>query len=101
MKHLYFVLTFLGACVPLVVLLSWLAEHGLDVVSFYYGAISHPVSLFAWLDVIVAALVLVVFIVVDGNKHQVAGRWYAIVGTLCVGVSFGFPLYLYLKERGR
>ncbi|WP_105167814.1 DUF2834 domain-containing protein [Pseudoalteromonas sp. T1lg23B] len=101
MKYLYLVLTMMGASVPLMVLLPWLAEHGLDVMVFYQGAISHPVSLFAWLDVIVAALALVVFIVVDGNKHQVVGRWYAVVGTLCVGVSFGLPLYLYLKERSR
>ncbi|MDT9658948.1 DUF2834 domain-containing protein, partial [Vibrio vulnificus] len=39
------------------------------------------------------------FIVVDGQRHKVKYRYFAVLGTLSVGVSFGLPLYFYLKEK--
>ncbi|MDB2356484.1 DUF2834 domain-containing protein [Pseudoalteromonas sp.] len=44
-------------------------------------------------------MVLLIFIAVDGKRNKVKYRWLAILGTLSIGVSFGFPLYLYLKEK--
>ena len=60
---------------------------------------AYPLSQFAWLDVIIAAIALIVFILVDGKRLKVKGRNWAIVATLCVGVSCGLPFYLYLRER--
>ncbi len=64
-----------------------------------YEAVANPISIFAWLDVLVAAVALLGFIVVDGQRHQVKYRYFAVLGTLSIGVSFGLPLYLYLKEK--
>lgn len=74
MSKLYLFLTVLGIAIP-------------------FGAF------IPWLDVLVAALVLLIFIAVDGKRNKVKYRWLAILGTLSIGVSFGFPLYLYLKEK--
>jgi hypothetical protein len=40
-----------------------------------------------------------VFVWLEG--HRVAARhlWAPIFGTLVIGVSFGLPLFLYLRER--
>lgn len=101
MVRLYLFLTVIGAAVPFGSLIPWFINNGLDLVAFFNAAIENPISIFAWLDVLVTAAVLLTFIVVDGNKNKIEFRWLAIVGTLAIGVSCGFPLYLYLKEKQR
>lgn len=101
MIKVYLFLTVLGIAIPFGAFIPWLVNNGLDFIALFNAAIVNPISIFAWLDVIVAALVLLIFIIVDGKQHKVKNFWFAIVGTLSVGVSFGLPLYLYLKEKQR
>ena len=100
MRFFYLCLAVLGVVLPFGALIPWLVTNGLDLTLLYQQAFSHQISAFAWLDVIVAAVALIGFILVDGKKHNVRGRLYAVIGTLCVGVSFGLPLYLLLREKG-
>ncbi|BBN82224.1 hypothetical protein PA25_22090 [Pseudoalteromonas sp. A25] len=97
MKHCYLMLALLGAIIPLGVFIPWLFDNGINIGLFYHNVAANPISLFAWLDVLIAAIVLIVFITVDAKKRQVTGYQFAILGTLCIGVSFGLPFYLYLK----
>lgn len=99
MAKLYLVLTVLGIILPLYAFVSWLIAHGFNVALFVSQIVDNKISLFAWLDVIVAAVVSIIFIVTNGAKHHIPNRWLAILGTLTVGVSCGLPLYLYLRER--
>ncbi|WP_295891775.1 DUF2834 domain-containing protein [uncultured Vibrio sp.] len=99
MVRFYLVLTLLGLLLPYGAFVPWLVANGLDIGLLISEAVVNPISQFAWLDVLVAAIALLGFIVVDGRKHQIKYRYFAILGTLSVGVSFGLPLYLYLKEK--
>jgi len=99
LSKLYLFLTVLGIAIPFGAFIPWLVNNGLDFTALFYAAVINPISIFAWLDVLVAALVLLIFIAVDGKRNKVKYRWLAILGTLSIGVSFGFPLYLYLKEK--
>ncbi|WP_394246886.1 DUF2834 domain-containing protein [Vibrio profundi] len=99
MAKFYLFMTFLGIFIPYGALIPWLIEHGLDLSALARDVTVNPISLFAWLDVFVAALVLIAFIVSDARKTATPYWWLAIVGTLGVGVSCGLPLYLYLKTR--
>ena len=95
----YLVLAVLGAFIPYAAFVPWLFQNGVDVSLFFTEMMANPISIFAWMDVFVAAITLLVFILHDGQKHQVKWRYLAIAGTLSVGVSCGLPLYLYLRER--
>lgn len=99
MVKFYLVLTLLGILLPYGAFIPWLATNGLDIGLLLSEAVANPISIFAWLDVLVAAVALLGFIVVDGQRHQVKYRYLAVLGTLSIGVSFGLPLYLYLKEK--
>ncbi|MEJ2765365.1 DUF2834 domain-containing protein [Photobacterium sp. MCCC 1A19761] len=99
MARTYLIFTILGILLPYGAFLPWLMTHGLDVIRLIQDAIANPISIFAWLDVVVAALALATFIVTDGKAHGVRFRWLALIGTFTVGVSCGLPLYLYLKEK--
>ena len=99
MHKLYLLLTILGIALPYGAFLPWLFEHGLAMGLLLEQAFINPISAVAWLDVFVAGVTLIVFIVTDSRANQVSGSLFAIIGTLTVGVSFGLPLYLYLRHR--
>jgi len=99
MKKLYLLLAILGFILPLSQFISWFLEFGIDVPLMFHTIAEDKLSLFAWLDVIVSAVVLVVFVLYEGRKQSMPRLWIPIAGTLCVGVSFGLPLFLLLRER--
>ena len=62
MKKLYLFLAIIGFILPLSQFISWLLEFGVDVVLMFHTIVEDKLSLFAWLDVIVSAVMLVVFV---------------------------------------
>jgi len=75
-----------------------LATHGLDLPLFFAELFSTRIGAFFGIDLIVSALVLVVFIKVEGQRLAIPQRWVPVVATVAVGVSLGFPLFLYLRQ---
>ena len=53
----------------------------------------------AWADGLVAAVVLVYFILREGRRLSIFGVWMPIAGTCVVGVSLGLPLFLLMREK--
>jgi len=76
----------------------WLLEHGLNVTLFFRELFANRISAFFVLDVIISAIVLVWFIQSEGKRLRVRLLWLPTIGTLIVGVSFGFPLFLFLRQ---
>ncbi|KFZ38694.1 hypothetical protein HR45_04530 [Shewanella mangrovi] len=101
MQKFYLLATILGALVPYAAFVPWLTTHGADLPLFLADAIANPISIFAWLDVLFAALTLLAFIVSNAISEKITHWYWALFATLLIGVSCGLPLYLYLKERHR
>ncbi|MGJ8483290.1 DUF2834 domain-containing protein [Pseudoalteromonas sp. SYSU M81236] len=99
MVRFYLIFTVLGVLLPYGAFVPWLVTNGLEIGLLFSEAVANPISIFAWLDVLVTAIVLLVFVIVDGQRHKVKYRYFAVLGTLLIGVSFGLPMYLYLKEK--
>jgi hypothetical protein len=76
----------------------WLLEHGLNITVFFRELFANRISAFFAMDVIVSAIVLICFIQSEGKRLRVRLLWLPMVGTLVVGVSFGFPLFLFLRQ---
>lgn len=98
MKLFYLAMSVLGLLLPFTQFVPWLFEFGLDLPLLLSEASATPLSAFAWLDVVVTAVVVIGFIVGDALRRSVSVLWLPILGTLLVGPSFGLPLYLYLRE---
>ena len=97
-RHFYLVCCVLGLVLPYSQFVPWVLEHGLDVTSFCRELFANRISAFFAMDVIVSAIVLIWFIRSEGKRLRVRLLWLPIVGTLLVGVSLGFPLFLFLRE---
>lgn len=92
------VLTLLGALLLLWFFAGVLLESGWDVPRFFHALLANHVSACFAMDVLVSALVLVVFVVAESRRQHRPGTIWCLLG-LCAGVSFAFPLFLYVRER--
>jgi hypothetical protein len=98
LRHIYLCLCLLGAALPCTQLAPWLATNSLNIPLLVSELFSTRIGAFFGLDVVVSALVLFVFIGVEERRLGVRRLWLPVVATLAVGVSLGFPLFLYLRQ---
>jgi len=98
MRITFLVLCVAGFVLPYSQFVPWLLDHGANAQLFVRDLFSNRIGGFFGLDVIVSACVLVAFIRMEGSRLAMRRLWIPIVATLLVGVSFGFPLFLYMRE---
>lgn len=101
MTHVYIGLALAGAALPLSQFLPWFAVHGLDVPLFIHELFSTRIGGFFGWDVIVSAVALTVFILMEGRRTGLRLLWVPILCTFSVGVSFGLPVFLAMREQAR
>jgi hypothetical protein len=100
-RSVYLLLCVVGLVLPYAELVPWLLAHGFDLPGFGSQLFANRISAFFGLDVIVSAVALLVFVLVEGKRQGLRHLAWPVAGTLLVGVSFGLPLFLYMRERGR
>ncbi|MAN62109.1 MAG: hypothetical protein CMI60_09195 [Parvibaculum sp.] len=98
LRWFYFGAMVAGTLLPLSQFLPWLSENGLDIPLFFAELFANPISGFFGWDVIVSALVLIPFILIEGKRLGMARLWMPVAGTFLIGVSCGLPMFLYLRE---
>jgi len=98
-KTLYLLLCFVGIALPYWQFIPWVvAHHGVPIPFFVDELFSTRIGSFFGMDVLVSALVLVVFGRVEASRLEIKHRWLAAPALILVGVSLAFPLFLYLRE---
>src|SRR5713226_281347 len=98
LKTMYLALCFVGAALPYWQFVPWAMQHGVNLPLFVRELFANRISAFFGMDVLVSALVLIVFMRVESARLNIRRRWLPVVGLLTVGVSLGLPLFLYLRE---
>jgi len=105
LRSLYLLLAIVGTVLPYSAFIPFLQEHGLDVRLLVEQLFANRIGAFFGWDVIVSAVVLWVFVAVEGRRLGMTRLWVPVVASLAVGVSLGLPLFLYMREaaltRGR
>ena len=99
MKNILLILCILGVLLPFSQFIPWVLEHGLNIPLFIKELFSTKIGAFFGMDVIVSALVLLLFIFHEGKKLGMKKLWLPALSTLSVGVSLGLPQFLYLRLR--
>lgn len=98
MKLIYLLLCIIGTILPWSQLGPWVMDNGLNLASLVNEVFSSRISAFAWFDVIVSAVVVLLFVVVEGRRLGVRHLWAPFVAMFTVGVSLALPLFLLLRE---
>jgi Terpene cyclase DEP1 len=97
-RRFYVGLSLLGLFIPNSAFWSWLLSHGFDPQLFLRDLFANGVSAFFGLDVILSAVALTGFVLIEGKRLGLQHRWVPIVATCVVGVSLGLPLFLYQRQ---
>ena len=97
-RHFYLGLSLLGLLIPNSAFWPWLVAHGLDPQLFVRDLFANGVSAFFGLDVVLSALALGGFVLIEGKRLGLQHRWVPIVATCLIGVSLGLPLFLYQRQ---
>jgi len=99
LRYLYLVLALIGLILPYSQFVSWIMKyHALNMSLFIRDLFANQISAFFALDVIVSAIVLIVFVLEEGRRLGMRTLWLPVIATLLVGVSLGLPLFLYLRQ---
>ena len=98
-RHVYAGLCVPAALLPWTPLVPWLAAHGINVPLFVRDLFANGVAAAFAIDIIVSAVVVCTFVLIEGRRLGVRHLWAPIVSTFVIGVCFALPLFLYLRER--
>lgn len=99
MPWIYLSLALLGAVLPLSQFIPWLIEHGPDVALLLRELFATRLGASFGLDVLISAVVLIIFIRREGSRLAMSVWWVPVAATCLIGVSCGLPLFLYFRER--
>lgn len=97
-KTIYLVLCFAGALLPYWQFVPWVMQNGLSVPIMLRELFAYRISAFFVMDVLVSAVVLIVFMRIESARLQIRRRWLPVLAVLTVGVSLGLPMFLYMRE---
>jgi hypothetical protein len=97
-KTIYLALCFVGAILPYWQFVPWVLQHGMNLPLFVRELFVNRIGAFFGMDVLVSAVVLIVFARVESARLNIRRRWLPMLAVLTVGVSLGLPMFLYMRE---
>ena len=97
-KHVYLVLAILGIIIPYAAYMPYALEYGFELNDFISQAFATPINAFLSWDLLVAATVVLAFIITEGKKLGIRLFWIPILCMIFIGTAFGFPLFMYMRE---
>lgn len=98
MQRIYILLSIAGAVLPLSQFVPWLSMHGLNIPLLLQQATSGHIAAFAWADVFISGIAVIVFILVEGRRLAMSRLWLPL-SCMAIGPSLALPLFLFLRER--
>ena len=99
MKTLYLVLAVLGGVLPMTQFVPWLRANGFNTHLFVQQLFANRISSFFALDLLLTAVVVVVFMRSRRSGLGPLQRWLPVAALLLLGVSCGLPLFLYFQPE--
>jgi hypothetical protein len=97
-KTTYLALCFAGVLLPYWQFVPWVWQHGLNLPLLARELFANRIGAFFGMDVLVSAIVLIVFMRLESSRLNVPRRRIPVLAVLLVGVSLAFPLFLYMRE---
>lgn len=96
MKHVYLGAALVGAIAPYAFFVGFFNEEGLALTTFIEALFANGAAAGFTADLLITSVVFWAFMLsrADGPRP-----WPFILANLVIGLSFAFPLYLYVRER--
>ena len=99
LRWIYLVLAILGAVVPMFFFVRWFGDNSVDIGGLLDAWAANDATRGLTWDLTIAAITLNVFIIAEVYVRRDYWMLICVPAIYCVGVSFGLPLYLFLRSR--
>lgn len=99
MRWIFLGLAIWGAIMPMRYFGPWIAENGFDLPALVALWKANPAVTGIYWDLVISAIVLTVWVVFEAFARRNWLGLLAIPATWMVGVSFGLPLFLFLRSK--
>ncbi len=98
-ERILLALTVVGFAVPNAMVIAFVAEHGVDVAGYLDAWVeSLPAAQLA-ADLVIAFVAFALWAAWEGRRLAMRTWWLPIPASALVGLCFGLPLFLLLRER--
>jgi uncharacterized protein DUF2834 len=97
--RLLLILTVVGFIVPNVLLGIFIADEGFDISGYFSLWTDSTPSTQITLDLLIAAVAFLVWAGLEGPRSRIRNWWVVYPASLLVGLCFGLPLFLLMRER--
>jgi hypothetical protein len=98
-RNIYLLLCVVGVVIPWFFLINFLGEPSPTATSFVVSIFANNVSSSVASDLLISALIFFVLVFAEGKRLKMKRLWAFIPAKLCVGLSFGLPLFLYFRQK--
>ena len=93
------VFVIVGFVVPNAFVVGFIADEGIDVGEYVSLATASTPSTQLVADLVIAGLAFFVWAAIEGHRAGIKRWWVCIPASLLVGLCFGLPLFLLMRER--
>jgi hypothetical protein len=91
--------TVIGFVVPNAMVVTYFARHGFDNQGYFQAWFDSLPAAQITIDAILTATAFSIWALWDSARHAIRLGWLVIPASVLVGICFGLPLYLLLRER--
>jgi flavin-dependent dehydrogenase len=98
-ERLLLLVTLIGFVVPNVCVVLFLGNEGIDIGGYFSLWFASVPSTQLFLDLGIASLAFFIWVVAEVRRTPVEWWWLCIPATFLVGLCFGLPLFLWMRER--
>lgn len=95
LKTTYLLLAILGAAIPLLFLVDFVADQGIDLVAFVAALFANGAAGMFTADLLISSFVF--WIYMFSNQQHGPKPWAFIAINLCIGLSCALPAYLWAR----
>ena len=99
MKRFFLCGAVAGTALPFAFLTHFVLANGFNASVFARQLFQNDVAMFFAMDVVVSAVMLWGFILLEGRRQRMPHLWIYVLCTLFVGVSLALPLFLFFREH--
>ncbi len=101
LEKVYIGMAIAGFIVPWLFLWDFLMAENVAIGLFFRSLFANPVSGAVSADLLISALVFVLFVFIEGSRLGMKRLWLYPVITFGVGLSFGLPMFLYFRTQAQ
>lgn len=98
-RSFYLVLALAGLIAPYSQYVPYVAEKGLRFSDLWTMLWVNPIVNFYAADLFMTAIIVTVFMVVEGRRIRLPYWWVGIVLNFGIGLAVGLPIFLYLRAQ--